>query len=259
MTSASRERQPTLNASEGLPSKLWSHSLKRVLLVFAACVFMGLATNILVAWAIAVWVPYPDPRIWDNPTSGPVASITGIPADWPVTDHIARRNAIGRTEWQFMQRDDPITKKPPPDYTVLHLYRVGWPLESLESQTASRHAFGRLPNSTWSPAIRIPSALRPEWLTRSGREYQDELPLRPIWPAFALNTLFYSTVVWVLVIAFYSIRRVRRRLGSRCASCGYPISGLTLCPECGTLAPTSTPRLSTSKITQPPSPDPTAP
>ncbi len=248
MTLVSRELQQNTEPKRGLPSQLWSHSLKRALLVIAGCLFVGLAANGLVAWAIAVWLPYPDPRIWDNPTSGPLARITDIPADWPTTDHIARRSAVGRTEWQFMQRGDPITYKPPPDYTVLHLYCVGWPFETLESQLASRHAFGSLPSPAWPSAIRIPGVLRPEWFIHLGREYQDDLPLRPIWPAFALNTLFYAAIVFGASRLLLALRRSRRRRRYRCISCGYPISSLATCPECG--APVATP----SKIPQPPSP-----
>ena len=227
--------------------------MKRALQVIAACMLAGVVANILVAWAIAVWLPYPDPRICDNPTSGPLARVSGIPADWPTTDHIARRSTVGRTEWQFMQRDDPMTHKPPPDYTVLHLYCVGWPFETLESQLASRHAFGRLPSPTWPPAIKIPWVLRPEWVTLLGREYQDELPLRPIWPAFALNTLFYAAIVFGASRLLIAIRRSQRRRRNRCIRCAYPVSGLATCPECGT--PVAAP----SKNPQPPSPIPASP
>lgn len=227
--------------------------MKRALLVIAVCLLAGFAANIFVAWGIAVWVPYPDPRIWDNPTSGPLERIVGIPSDWPITDHIARRSAAGRTEWQFMQRGDPITYKPPQDYTVLHLYCVGWPLESLETQAASRHAFGRLANPKWAPAIKIPSALRPDWVTRLRCEYQDELPLCPIWPAFAFNTLIYATSAFGATMLFVALRRSRRVCRGRCSRCSYPIFGLAICPECGT------PARATSKIPQPPPQSPAAP
>ena len=227
--------------------------MKRALPVIASCLFVGLATNILIAWAIAVWLPYPDPRIWDNPTSGPLARITGIPVDWPKTDHIARQSAVGRTVWQFMQRDNPATNKPPADYTVLHLYCVGWPCEALESQDPRRRGVGKLPVSTWVPVVGIPNAVRPEWIMRFGREYQDELPLRPIWPAFALNTLFYTATFFGAARFCIAIRCSQRLRRGRCIRCGYPISALAICPECGTPVPAP------SKIPQPAAPSPISP
>lgn len=64
------------------------------------------------------------------------------------------------------------------------------------------------------------------------------LPLMPLWPGFAINTLFYSACVATLWLAFATTRHAvnrkrRRRARGLCESCGYDITGLTQCPECG--------------------------
>ena len=37
------------------------------------------------------------------------------------------------------------------------------------------------------------------------------LPLRPIWPGFAVNTLFYAAVLWLLIPGPFALRRFIRR------------------------------------------------
>jgi hypothetical protein len=101
----------------------------------------------------------------------------------------------------------------------------GWPLPSLGIEAYDPGVFG---NTMQTDAIDAPRWLRPkgpQWLPTA------VLPL-----GFALNTLFYASVLLGLVecVAF-ARRRVRRGRG-RCASCGYDRAGLaegSACPECG--------------------------
>ena len=71
----------------------------------------------------------------------------------------------------------------------------------------------------------------PRWLVR-----QDEsLPLRPLWPGFAINTVFYATILWLLTLAPFTARRMIRRKRGHCIKCGYDLSHAEhkVCPECG--------------------------
>ena len=65
-----------------------------------------------------------------------------------------------------------------------------------------------------------------------------ELPIRPLWPGFAINTIFYAAVLWVLFAVPVKARRWRRIKRGQCASCGYSLrgSGGEKCPECGATA-----------------------
>jgi len=59
------------------------------------------------------------------------------------------------------------------------------------------------------------------------------LPLRPLWPGFAINTVFYAGVLWVLWATPFALRRMIRHRRGRCAQCGYPIGQSPVCTECG--------------------------
>jgi hypothetical protein len=64
------------------------------------------------------------------------------------------------------------------------------------------------------------------------------LPLMPIFPGFAINTIFYAAIVWVLFAVPGAIRRRVRRKRGQCAACGYSLreNPSEKCPECGAKA-----------------------
>ena len=61
------------------------------------------------------------------------------------------------------------------------------------------------------------------------------LPIDPIFPGFAINTIFYAAVLWVLFAVPGRVRRWLRIKRGQCASCGYSLRGSVSeqCPECG--------------------------
>ena len=63
------------------------------------------------------------------------------------------------------------------------------------------------------------------------------LAVTPIWPGFAINTVFYAAVLWLVSLAPFTLRRVIRRKRGACIKCGYDLRGSSggggVCPECG--------------------------
>jgi hypothetical protein len=59
------------------------------------------------------------------------------------------------------------------------------------------------------------------------------LPYALVWPGFAINTLFYAGVLWVLLCGPFALRRMIRRRRGLCAQCAYPIGQSPVCTECG--------------------------
>lgn len=61
------------------------------------------------------------------------------------------------------------------------------------------------------------------------------LPLRPLWLAFAVNSLFYAIVAGSVLASIVALRRVIRRKRGLCVACGYDLrhADHAACPECG--------------------------
>jgi hypothetical protein len=59
------------------------------------------------------------------------------------------------------------------------------------------------------------------------------LPLRPLWPGFGINILFYALLLWLVFCAPFVARRVLRRKRRVCEKCAYPIGASPVCTECG--------------------------
>jgi hypothetical protein len=115
----------------------------------------------------------------------------------------------------------------------------GWPMVCL---TCRCNWLGQPPFYVSSDAIDLgwpggPSAqLNPAddmWLPRL-------LPLRPYVVGFAINTLFYAAILWLLFAAPFALRRWRRIRRGLCPACAYPVGASDLCSECGKPVPAST-------------------
>jgi hypothetical protein len=65
---------------------------------------------------------------------------------------------------------------------------------------------------------------------------RDAVPLAPLWPGFAINTLFYAAILWLLVAAPFALRRRWRIRRGLCPTCAYPIGSSDHCTECSALA-----------------------
>src|SRR5262249_17329132 len=96
----------------------------------------------------------------------------------------------------------------------------GWPLRSLEGF--------RIWRNTLSPVRQYVSVVRVQGLS---------LPLQPLWPGFAINTVFYAAVLWGLFAGPFALRRTIRRRRGQCAACGYPVGASKVCTECGAQLP----------------------
>ncbi len=59
------------------------------------------------------------------------------------------------------------------------------------------------------------------------------LPLRPEWPGFAINTIFYAAILWLLIPGPFALRRFLRVRRGLCPKCAYPMGESSVCTECG--------------------------
>ena len=72
-----------------------------------------------------------------------------------------------------------------------------------------------------------------KWTTRAFDQSHRDLPYLPIWPGFAINTFFYTAILWLLCAAPFALRRRRRIKRNLCPACAYPVGSSDVCTECG--------------------------
>lgn len=62
------------------------------------------------------------------------------------------------------------------------------------------------------------------------------LPTKPIWSGIAINTIFYTAILWGGWLVFPAVFLYRRRWRIKhglCLACAYPIGTSEVCTECG--------------------------
>jgi len=105
--------------------------------------------------------------------------------------------------------------------------RYGFPARSLEISV-----FFNFPGSTdfvWG-SLDISAIHKMLGLSKN---IQTGLPVQPRPLGFAINTIVYALPVYVIWIGFAALRKRRRLSSSICTRCGYDVSGVGQCPECG--------------------------
>ena len=104
---------------------------------------------------------------------------------------------------------------------------TGWPALSMSGGMRLNLSGITIEQSDW--AILLPPP-------KPSRVDQSRIvPLRPIWPGFAINTVFYAAILWLLTLGPFTARRIIRRKRGHCIKCGYDLRGHSGggCPECG--------------------------
>lgn len=210
--------------------------LPRLLLIIAASAFM----NVALAWGCALWAPWrttTDDRLashwigWEahegawtkfgETSEGGVGVRLGIVSftSFPNATELQASYSCGTTPIIESHRD--------------YLVVAGWPMWALRG---SCYNGGVYQTPEWLSS-RGSAWNTPRWLRMRtsllGSIDAMPIPLRPIWPGFAVNTLLYA-VCFSLMLRFCpsAIRRARLRK-SQCPSCRYPIGVSPLCTECG--------------------------
>jgi hypothetical protein len=199
-------------------SGMWCDEMKRWLARIRVFLVLGAIVNVAVAWGCASLSPV------GEPTTTPVAR-GGTRELWLEQNHLllrnryARLNSIERTAVGGFGFEMALTEylfEVPPGclYPVVVVADVcvacGWPIESLKSDASYD--------------------ITEDW---DGTVAQGKWPLYPIWPGFAINTVFYAGVLWLLFAGPFALRRRRRIRRGLCPKCAYPVGTSDVCTECG--------------------------
>jgi hypothetical protein len=196
--------------------------MRRRLIQLGLFILAGAIVNVAVAWGCAAF-SQADSRMLDDAEAEHVMR-RYVPFDARAYD-ITQVQGAQREGWGWkmstvLLHQGNFTAEAAPT-TLLMTYDAGCPALALRCALAAgshRVALARL-------AI-------PETLLRYPNERR-VLPLHPTWPGFAINTLFYATILWVLFAAPFALRRRWRVKRCLCPACAYPIGESDVCTECG--------------------------
>ena len=222
---------------------------RRILLSLFLWLLLGAAVNVLVAW-LSIFVTRDDPW-WAHDADAPLPAVLrfGTSADGPPI--IVNYHATFWHEHAFGFAASPRTEQAPGDPLRPSGRRVylcaGVPFRSLLGWVPSTNYFSPAAARFKSPVLWV---IRPGPPTASGNLRINDglfLPLRPLWPGFALNAAFYALIAFLFTrfVATPTIRSVRHHLRARrghCPQCRYDLRGrppTSPCPECGHATPTN--------------------
>ncbi len=192
--------------------------MKRATLRMVLFLLLGAVINVAVAWGCVVAVP-----IALRPAE---ITVKEISADYLQVQCIQR--AFGRTRETWGERHSlPVvidTGSPFGQHPLVSSWeRTGWPMRALHCSTSAHELTyttdaGEVLAAGSEGQIDQGIKVSPERFTVSTSPLPVStwraLPLRPIWPGFAVNTIIYAVLVWLLVAGVVQARRyIRRKRG----------------------------------------------
>jgi hypothetical protein len=209
----------------------------RITIRASILLLLGAVVNVAAAWGCAVahgsveqtWSPYHNPSI-----------------QHPIVIFITRR--LGYTIVSGCERSGTLLDRYPE--SVRH-YRgdVWWVQDALKSNTNNYGIASGMPElvlTAWRAArdndeMQVPGMIHMGILCKQERRRSQSdfpaipviLPMKPIWPGFVINTIFYAAILWLLFAAPLALRGRLRLKHGLCPACAYPIGASFICTECG--------------------------
>ena len=194
----------------------------QVVLLLLAWAAAGALVNVAVAWGVLTYF---------NPGTGhmtildqPQAQMRWqlfAPRTWPSDAIKGDRFKYGAKILETLEHADVQSQ----GSWTLYIRESGWPMMSFRGALLSRNG-----------AVETRGLFRVRAV--------DSVPHIPIWPGFAINTLFYAAILWALFAAPFGLRGLRKRRRIKrgsCPNCAYDLRGRAptsdVCPECGAPAP----------------------
>jgi hypothetical protein len=234
--------------------------MRRRLLQLGLFLLLGAIVNVAVAWGCVVLTSFTDVSSYSGSQSEDIAWLTerrwrkladtssftyplrttehagpGLRFRWIEESRDIREGA----EHRFLSYNES-------RWAFCTLTEAGWPVLSMEGHQVLEEALRRSEVGgvlIRSKATRFPLLLgdvRSDGTIRITK-YLDKypwlggrfVPLIPRWPGFAVNTLFYATILWSLFVAPFTLQRRRRIKRGLCPACAYPVGENAICTECG--------------------------
>lgn len=193
---------------------------------------LGLVTTVGVAWSAVLWPRGWGPEFRRFDTTLPKRWLLDAPADWPeqpskawTLGHIVRDNRIVGSEDSTLFRGSASWNQtesraglPMRVFHCFDAYATKWGEDTVRPEL-SRLQYG----------IELPPPLQGEPLGKK------RLPILPIWPGLAFNTLFYAMLWYLAPASVRMVRHNRRYHHGLCPACRYDLMAdySRGCSECG--------------------------
>ncbi len=230
--------------------------MKRHLLIIGIFLLAGAVVNVAVAWGCALWID-----VQSGSWSAVRQQSESEAFEWHYSIH--RRRGATKIRISLLRLDKGRRDEAGPVPATLPAgvprWHRGWPRESQVSWEGSEYprtheARGWPLLSMWSEYFTHgdqtieelrsnPGSLTYTTLpyrgialktgTRATYPIERVLPLGMIWPGFAINTLFYAAILWLVIPGPFILRRLIRHWRGLCPKCGYPMGESSICTECG--------------------------
>jgi len=230
--------------------------VKRRVVLLLLLLVAGAIVNIAVAWGCALCV-HPRKSVWVRAQRSAPENVSRRDPEFKSLS-VVRASRPGATDIEITWVHNtffPYVDESPlslvPAWTGLHetsaLFNTGaaaaeisiaemrgWPMPALWTSHTNTFPIGTLKvrYGLQTPWTRLSSAI-------NGVPYKLALPLQPIWPGFAINTVFYAVTLWLLLVALFAVRGWRRIKRGLCPKCAYDLrnrpSDSSVCPECGAM------------------------
>ncbi len=211
--------------------------------IVRAIVFLllGAAVNVAVAWGCALF--YSSEHLVPNSTAELFDGTHGLSDERKL--QLARAALQGRS----VQLTDIHGSRMGSGYFEVHVLYVsiGSPSNSQNEPAVTMQVWARQSGwpmpCLWSfctsvglDQVVLHSSFRaPDWIspTIDGSKVNRHLPTQPMWSSFAINTVLFGFILWLLFAAPFALRRWRRVRRGMCPKCAYPVGESDVCTECG--------------------------
>ncbi len=251
--------------------------MKRRLLIVAVFLLAGAVVNVVVAWGVAIRIAAPNPRTAITDREGLLVNqhtgdqwwcqVTSIsPGHTMVVLEYARKVPIayaGDVVTEMREETTVQAEPPAPHVGFDGRLSLDWRTQPkvLVQQAVPRwvrspvrlYTSGQVHTACGWPllSLRCEEALGPALRGRTLKVYRGwllpdavqslgpgrVLPYRLIASGFALNTILYAAVLWLLILGPFALRRFIRIRRGLCPACAYPMGEADVCSECGQALP----------------------
>lgn len=166
-----------------------------------------------------------------------------VPANWPKVpcDVMYCRCAGIKGEWYRGVGPEPIDSRAKGTLYRLVEMRVGWPIQAFQFERTlvmkdPRGTIGWImddPTSIWVGGIEVPRELAKPDEPATEAPCIRRIPVRPIWLGLLSATALHVVTIMGLIALPQRMMRWARQRNGCCQTCGYDMSNLAGCPECG--------------------------